>query len=681
MKRHPLSSTTALMKALFFLKHSWFAAALTLQTGAMAGTNDALTLTPDTPWVVAPNQPEAVQRALADVERDWYKVMGHRPVVLQAEPETWKGPLIRFGVSGKADTPEKFSLVIRDHALEATGVDTRGAIYAAYEFSHAILGVDPWYYWTDHEPTRQQKITVPANFHEDFKSPTFRYRGWFINDEDLLHGFSPDPLRENPYSLEMLDRICETILRLRGNMIVPGTFNFPDERCWELASRRGLVLNMHHILVVGLNTHRWPADVPFSHTKHPEIMEKYWRDCIQAFKGREVVWSVGYRGKGDQPFWTDERELKTPEERGAVITKAMAKQAELVREMDPIATMIANLWMEGSDMMRAGHLKLPEGTIQVWADNGFGRIRDEGTVKAGQGVYYHTAMLNGGANQLSEMVPPSRISRELGRFVRAGATNFLLVNVSDIRPVPMTTDFVMRFAWDASPFLKKSDQQNMDDFLIDWCKRELGASVATDAASIYTRYFNIPYQTGDDWYTCHGENFLIWRMRNMMIKKSNDLARSGEELAKTHRPYLVELLKSAEALMDRIPQNRQAFYESHVLTPIRIHLHLLGILEHYANAMIHRDASQAELAVQEFDKLFDAMHRVETGKWAAWYIGECLAGVEENRDYVRQLLAELRGEPAPPVRKKIGYMDIYNYQDPFLKNFPLLHPKTGTPKP
>ena len=144
----------------------------------------------------------------------------------------------------------------------------------------------------------------------------------------------------------------------------------------------------------------------------------------------------------------------------------------------------------------------------------------------------------------------------------------------------------------------------------------------------------------------------------MMIKKDMERARSGEMLAQTHRPYLVELLKSAEALMDRIPKDRQAFYESHVLTPIRIHLHLLGILEHYANAMIHRDASQAELAVQGFDSLFDALHRVETGKWAAWYFGECLAGVEENRDYARQLLAELRGEPAPPVRKETGYLDI-----------------------
>ncbi len=650
-------------------------------TGAKAVADSAIILTADTPWIVPKDQPEAVQRALADVERDWYKVLGHRPIVLQTEPEGWTQPLVRFGISDKPGAPETFSLKVEGKTLAATGADKRGAIYAAYALSEQILGVDPWYFWVDHEPSPRQQIEVAADFNKDSGSPTFGYRGWFINDEDLLNSFAPDPLRENPYSLEMLDRICETLLRMRGNMIVPGTFNFPDERCWELASRRGLILNMHHILVVGLNTMRWPADVPFSHTKHPEIMEKYWRDCIQAFKGREVVWSVGYRGKGDQPFWTNESGLNTPEERGAVITKAIAKEVELIHEVDPDAKIIANLWMEGSDMMHAGHLKLPENVIQVWPDNGFGRIRDNGQLKAGQGTYYHTAMLNGGANQLSEMVPPSRIYHELGRFAQAGATKFLLINVSDIRPVPMTTDCAMRLAWDAKPYLGKDDRGNMDQFLLDWSRRQFGESVATEVAKIYTRYFDIPYQQGDDWQTCHGDNFLIWRLRNMMIKQDLEKARTGGLLASENRPYVAALLADAESLMQKVPAERRGFYESHVLTPIRIHLHLLEILENYAGAMIHRDAKKAEQALRGYDALFLALRRAETGKWPAWYFGECLAGLEENRDIVRVLLAELRGEPAPPQHVKRGYDDIYRYQDSFKANFPRLYPHPVTAKP
>jgi hypothetical protein len=134
-------------------------------------------------------------------------------------------------------------------ALLATGADVRGAIYAAYALSEEVLGVDPWYFWADKEPAHRGQIDVAAGLDHRAGPATFRYRGWFINDEDLLGGFAPDPLRENVFSLDLLDRICETLLRLRGNMIVPGTFNFPDERCWELASRRGLALNMHSSLV------------------------------------------------------------------------------------------------------------------------------------------------------------------------------------------------------------------------------------------------------------------------------------------------------------------------------------------------------------------------------------------------------------------------------------------------
>jgi hypothetical protein len=78
-----------------------------------------------------------------------------------------------------------------------------------------------------------------------------------------------------------------------------------------------------------------------------------------------------------------------------------------------------------------------------------------------------------------------------------------------------------------------------------------------------------------------------------------------------------------------------------------------------------------------YDKLIHAMRRAETDKWAAWYFGECLVGIAYNRGYARLLLAELRGEPAPLVRKYEEYPKIYDYQERFLKNFPLLYEQTA----
>jgi len=666
------------------------AAALLLGLGAHA-SEGGVVLTADTPWLVATNLPEPVQRALADVERDWYAVFGHRPIVLVEAPKTWSGPVVRFGLSGLAGAPESFSLKLEGKALVATGVDVRGAIYAAYALSENILGVDPWYFWADHPPARRAQIEVPAAFKKECGPATFRYRGWFINDEDLLGGYAPDPLRENVYSLEMLDRICETILRLRGNLLVPGTFNFPDERCWELASRRGLALNMHHILVVGLNTYRWPQDVPFSYTKHPELMERYWQRCIEAYKGREVVWTVGYRGKHDRPFWTDEPELNTPAARGAVITAAIAKQVELIRQADPQAMIIANLWMEGAEMMQAGHLKLPAGVVQVWPDDGTGLIRDNGTVQAGQGVYFHTAMLNNSANQLSEMVPPSRIYGEIGRFARAGATNFFLVNVSDVRPVPLTTECAMRLVWNAASAAGKSDAENMDAFLTGWCGHEFGEPLAGEIAAVYARYFDIPYHRQD---IRRGDNFPHTLLRHLdkavapllaagqpLPKSLLNKARDLQRFASTNHTYVAGVAAAAAALAPRVPAERRDFLQAHLLTPLQIHLRSLEMVESYGLALIAHGKGEkaqalaaAEQAQRAGEDLFAALHAAETGKWAAWYIGERFVGLEAGRDHVRTLLAALRGEPLPPTRPLRNYPELYQYQEPFLKNFPLLYP-------
>jgi hypothetical protein len=663
-----------------------------------------LVLTADTPWIVAADQPEPVARALEDVKSDWYKVLGHLPVVLSEPPASWTGPVVYLGKLGAGwkelvkNPPagaESFLLCAqRDaggrRAIVATGADTRGTIYAAYALSEELLGVDPWYYWVDKDPAYRGRIEVPARLERRFGKPTFQYRGWFINDEDLLGGYAPDPLRENVFSLEMWERICETLLRLRCNLLVPGTFTFPDERCYELASRRGLVLNTHHILVVGLNTYRWPKDVPFSYSKHPEIMERYWQTCIDAFHGREVVWTVGYRGKHDRPFWVDEPELKTPEARGAVMTRAIARQVELIRKADPQAAIIANLWMEGVELIQAGHLKLPAGVIQVWPDDGSGVIRDNGAVRAGQGIYYHTAMLNSRANQLSEMVNPGRIAGEMGRFARAGATRFFLVNVSDVRPVPLSTDFAMRFAWDATPWLGRSDRQNMDAFLLDWSRRQFGAEVAPDVAALYAQYFDIPYQRDD---VRHGENDLFKRLRDLdraapitagkrVGKRLAARVQETLELTGQNRPQVADLVARAEWLTPHVPPERQSFYQAHVIVPARIHLHGLEMLEHYAQSLAayaRGDKPQAavrlEESLQACDALSAAMRRAETGKWARWFIGERFVGLDFTRDRLRATLAALRGEPVPPLRSARGYPELYQYQERFGQNFPLLYPR------
>jgi len=671
--------------------------------------SSGIVINASTPWVISEDEPEAVRRALEDVATDWYKVFGRRPVIVREVPASYKGPVIYLGSTGawrddlvrrKPAGRESFFLRIQKDsagrpALVGTGSDMRGSIYAAYAFSEEFLGVDPWYYWVDKEPLPRTQIEIPATFDTWVVPPTFKYRGWFINDEDLLARYSPDPLRENAFSLEALDRICETLLRLRGNMIVPATFAFPDERCNELAARRGLVLNMHHILVLGLNTFQWPKDVPFSYSKHPEIMEKYWQTCIDAYKNYEVVWSVGYRGKGDQPFWTNEKDMTDPVKRGEVITKAIAKQVELVRKINPKADIIANMWSEGAEMVHQGLIKLPEGVILVWPDKGEGIIQDNGKVRVGQGIYYHTAMLNGRCNQLTEMVNPGRIYNQVGRFVKAGATAFFLVNVSDVRPVPLSTDCAMKLAWNAKPYLDKTDEQNMLAFYEDWSTRQFGVDVGRQVSEVYKDYFNCPYMNDTG---LKGENYVQGRMR-LMFDKAMPLVKENKPLSEDVRKrraelfalsseglvHMEKLLKKAEKLVPLIPAERRDFYQSHVLLQIRIHVISLTALKAGCQALTAYESgakakaiSYVESQLQVFDTIYPELHKAEYGKWAAWFEGECFLGLERTRIKIADMLAVLKGEPEPvkPYRwEDYSYEDLYHYQTINPENFPLLYPK------
>ena len=708
-----------------------------------------LTLTADTPWIVAPDEAEPIQRALEDVKRDWYKVFGHLPVVLSTPPAVgWDGPLLYFGLAANAaatgevvSSPlqgrEAFALGVRASAngrpvILATGADMRGAIYAAYALSEHILGVDPWWFWTDKEPAFRTSIAVPAAYNLAVAAPTFKYRGWFINDEDLLNGFSPDPLRENIFSNSMLDRICETLLRLRGNMLVPATFPFPDERCHELTARRGLVIAQHHILVMGLNTYQWPEGVPFSFTKHPEVLERYWQTCVDTLKDKEVVWSVGYRGKFDRPFWVEEPEIATPEARGRVISCAIAKQVEIIRRAQPNAAIIANMWEEGANLYRQGTIALPPGVTLVWPDDGTGLMRENGLAhilgvtgirdaaarssihgtaaanrhsiaeteiaapptrqpQAGQGMYYHTAMLSWWFNQLSEMVPPARIYQELGRFIRAGATEYFLLNLSDVRPVPLGTDCAMKLAWDATSYRDRTDAENQAAFLLDWCRRQYGTAVAPQVVALYEKYFDVPSHRPDVRQGEHAphsylkklgvEVFPLLLAGQPLTSNLNDDVSTRLTSSLANLATLAPLLAEAQALVPSLPPDRREFFQSHLLTALGLHLHGHEMLAAYCAALLclqrqDRPGTEAQLvrALAGIDEVFATLRLAERGKWAAWYLGEHFVGIDLSRDQIRTQLALVRGEPPPPSRPRRFYPELYKHQDAFHRSFPLMYP-------
>jgi Glycosyl hydrolase family 115 len=172
-----------------------------------------------------PDEAGPVKKAADDLAADLETVLGKRPRIVTRDPG---GAVIEIGHGSGA--AESFAIKAAGNHIVLAGADMRGTIFAIYAFSQDYLGVDPMHYWNDHQPAKKAAVIIPASLNKAYPAPLFTYRGFFINDEDQLTGWAPGEKTDHSgINRVVMDKIFETILRLKGNMIVPGTWTFSSD--------------------------------------------------------------------------------------------------------------------------------------------------------------------------------------------------------------------------------------------------------------------------------------------------------------------------------------------------------------------------------------------------------------------------------------------------------------------
>jgi hypothetical protein len=681
-----------------------------------ASAQKPLVIRPGVVLVVSSDEPGPVQKAAEDLASDFEKVLGTKPAIVHREQDAGASAIVIGGVSRPSGLtgPESFSISVNrvkrggkfHEVVLLTGADMRGTIYAIYEFSQEYLSVDPLYYWTDQQPAHRDSIVIPATLHRIFPAPVFRYRGFFINDEDLLTGWAPGFRDRTGISLAVWNKVYETILRLKGNMVAPGTWIFPDDAQVKLASERGLIITQHHAIPLGLNVARWPADVPYNYSTHPEILERAWKNAVSEYgPDQEVLWTVGLRGLSDVTYASMDPSVRGNNQAlGRLITKAIADQMSIVRAAHPDAKFVTSLWQEGARLVQQGDLKIPPEVTTVWADDGYGYLQDNGEVTKGQGAYEHIAMMNGRANQLTEMVPVERSFSEIARYIKAGATDYYLVNTSDIRPVTMSARAVMDAVWKGVP-------ESADTFYQQWTKEEFGEKAAPAIAEIYKEYFKAPahfgnpvHEYGDQLYQTEARRMLLTYMIDSPLYALPSQAPKwepprivGEGLGRPSAPFAgKEWLKSAVerevqqcgeaqprwddvwnkavAAEPLVESSRLPFYREQVLAMVAISRESNRILYLISKAIQDADNGRTEQAHSEaLDalKAFDAIQKAEKdaeyGKWANWYRGDWLTGIPRTRE-LTQIFANYLKDPLTPLPAPVlwdgweAYYHIMQYE-------------------
>jgi hypothetical protein len=678
------------------------AALLTMLCAAGQAQNatgkSSLTLDARLTIVVGADELGPVHLAANDLATDFEKVLGTKPKITDHAGEG--GATVLIGEATKlpddkrpanVTDPESFSIAVSGKDVVLSGADMRGTIYAIYQFSQEFLGVDPMYYWTDHEPARRTHVELPANLNKVFPAPAFKYRGFFINDEDLLTGWAPGAKDHAGISLEAWNKVYETSLRLKANMVVPGTWIFPDDPQIKAAAERGLIVTQHHAIPLGVNVARWPKDVEYNYTTHPEILERAWKDAVAAYpKDIEILWAVGLRGLSDVSYDSMDPSVRGNDKAlGELISKAIRDQMKIVRAVHPDAQFVTDLWQEGARLVQEGYLKIPPEVMTVWADDGYGYIQDKGQVSEGQGTYYHVAMMNNRTNQLTEMVPIERITSELGRFTAAKATNYFLVNTSDIRPYTLTIRAVMDYVWLGH---LPGAESAPSGYYRRWAAEEFGDKAAPAIAGMYKDYFaapahvgDPPHEYGDQIYHTEGRQMMQtwmvdaplyaipsqspkWEIPRLVGQGYSRMG--GKEWLSTTaareiqqcgdaQPRWDAVWKKAVAAEALVPAARRPFYQTSVLTMVTINREsnrmLLEISRSIHDAQNGRmaDAQQeAAEALAAVGQVRQAQAAAEYGKWKNWYRGDWLTGVYRTQqmllayaDYLKDPLTHL----APPV--------------------------------
>ncbi|MBA3655814.1 MAG: glycosyl hydrolase 115 family protein [Gemmatimonadaceae bacterium] len=397
---------------------------------------------------------------------------------------------------------EAYQILTQTHDVWLVGSDSRGTAYAAYTLSER-LGIDPLYLWTGYTPVRHKTLILkPTNYIAG--PPAFRYRGMFHDDEDILPRPFEDsgyPLRIGDIPLDWYERFFETALRLKMNMVAPYTRVHRRYEVQKLASDWGLFYTSHHYDILlsnpfgmerfGLGRAR-AAGSSWDWYSNREGMLNYWRGGVLENRALDAIWPVGLRGAEDRAY---EFPPNTSDSEQARVFRAVVdSQIGIARSIVPAGrdpVFAFTLYSEMLAKFERHALDVPPDVILVWPDDNDGVMRglpaERGKWK--HGVYYHLAYFGGPAKQVTHTVTPMRVAGEFRRIVDAQATEYLLVNVSELRDFVMETRMIADIAWDGEAALGGTEPESR--FVNWWTQEYFGESAAKNAALTYAHYYKL----------------------------------------------------------------------------------------------------------------------------------------------------------------------------------------------
>jgi hypothetical protein len=496
------------------------------------------------PLVVSADDFPGVVRVAGDLQADIERVTGRRPQLTKDTPPAGqreitvigtigRSPLIdklvssgRLDVSGvKGQWETSLQTVVEhpfpgiDRALVIAGSDQRGTIYGAYDVSRGI-GVSPWYWWDDVTPQHRDALYVLPGRHTQ-GTPTVKYRGFFINDENpSLGGWGPEyfgpgkaPGYPGGFNADLYAAIFELMLRLKANYLWPAVwgraFAEDDPKNHATATAYGVVMGTSHEAPMLRGIEEWnrhavpavrdadgtittPGSDPYGGTgewsfrHNADALKAYWRDGIQRMVDQDIegVITLGMRGNGDTSL---------PDGDGIdLMTEIITTQRQIIQEVtgkDPDTyPQVWTLYKEVQHYWDAG-LRAPDDVTVVLTDDNWANIRklpDPAEKRAGgYGLYYHFDYVGVGRDYKwvdTTLLP--NMWDQLNQCVSYGNHGLWIANAGDVKSYEVAVQFFLDYAW--SP--KRWTLDAIPEWLHSYARLNFGAEQAQAIAELLADY-------------------------------------------------------------------------------------------------------------------------------------------------------------------------------------------------
>lgn len=478
---------------------------------------------------------------------------------------------------------DAFYIAVTDNSpkqqLLIVGSNGRGTAYGILELSR-MAGVSPWVWWGDVTPRKQTQLTVASDF-KSMQSPSVKYRGIFLNDEDWsLQPWSWKTFEPgNPtgrIGARTYKEIFKLLLRLRANAIWPGMHGIttpfylvPGAK--EAADSCGIAIGTSHCEpLMRNNVGEWKVKErgAYNYITNRNSVQAYWTERLKEVNRYENMYTIGMRGIHDGHM----EGVKTMKEKVNALQQVINDQRSLLSQyVNRDVTKIPQVFVpykEVLDIMENG-LEVPEDITLIWCDDNYGymtRLSDEMQQKrsGGSGVYYHLSYWGRPHDYMWLCTTqPGLIYNEMKQAYDHNAREVWIVNVHDLKPAAYDLELFLDMAWD----INSVSGTTLNNHLEAWLCREFGSQAGKKLLPAMLEYYRLcgirkPEHMG--WTQVELSNRKVHpRGRSQVINTEFSLTEFGGELDRYLESY--EKIKTTVTEAEKLvtPDRKDAFY-SHI---------------------------------------------------------------------------------------------------------------------